>query len=92
VWITTNQFSQLSGGSYSFAGVGIWGLSKTALVAGKATVPNYMWFLPYQSAYSFTMQPAKASEATTTGKMHFMAAYSNTYTQVRGEGEGGRGA
>ena len=26
VWVTTNQFSQISG-SYSFAGVGVWGMS-----------------------------------------------------------------
>ena len=85
VWVTTNQFSQISG-SYSFAGVGVWGMSKTALVRGATTVPNYAWFLPYGTSRTFGMAPAKASEA---GKMHFMATYSNSNMAVRASGGGG---
>ncbi len=67
------------GGSLSYAGAGVWGISKTALINNATTVPTFSWFFPYSKTYSFTIQPAKTSE---TGKMHLMASYSNTYMQV----------
>lgn len=84
MWITTNQFAIASDGSYNYVGMGVWGMSKASLLAGAASVPNFAWFLPFEATLSFTMQPAKASEA---GTMHFVSAFSVDYLQVSGEEE-----